>query len=236
MTDKKTIVVTGASRGLGLALVHRAVALGWNVVACSRGRPTDLPAGVNHVPLDLASESSVLAAAAEILTIAPSIDVVVNNAALNNNSAEVGGGQRQGSASTLPFEGMSTFFTVNATAPIVFAGKLLTALKASERGLVINVSSIRGSIAEISDEKIRYGYGASKAALNHLTRTLAFECKPSGIRVVAVHPGWMRTDLGGPSAPLDPSTIANALLALHATLPTETSGGFIDHEGRSLRW
>ena len=235
-THAKTIVVTGASRGLGLALVHQAKSLGWNVIACSRSGSTALPAGVPHVRLDMSSESSVESAAAEILELAPSIEVVVNNAALNNNSSEAGGGQRQGSAASLPFDGMAALFAVNAVAPVLLAGKLLPALRAGERGLVINVSSVRGSIAEISDEKIRYGYGASKAALNHMTRTLAFECKPSGIRVVAVHPGWMRTDLGGPTAPIDPAVTAQSLIELHTTLPPEASGAFIDHHGQPMRW
>jgi NAD(P)-dependent dehydrogenase (short-subunit alcohol dehydrogenase family) len=111
----------------------------------------------------------------------------------------------------------------------------LSLLREGEGPQILNISSTSGSLNEKSSGG-GYSYCSSKAALNMLSRTLAFDLKSDGIIVVALHPGWVSTDMGGSAAPMDPPESATAILDLAEDLTMRDTGGFYRRDGRRAPW
>jgi len=103
------------------------------------------------------------------------------------------------------------------------------------RGLIVNISTIMASVA-LTDEAGSYAYRSTKAGLNMVSKTLANELKPLGVSVVAIHPGWVRTDMGGPRAPLSPDESAAKVAAVIAKLSLGDSGKFLNYRGETMPW
>ena len=112
---------------------------------------------------------------------------------------------------------------------------LLPSLRRGDRKLVVNITSGLGSI-ERNTRGGYYGYRESKAALNMFTRTLAAELRPEGFTCVAVRPGWVRTDMGGPNAPLSPQESIRGMISVMGRLKPEASGRFLSHDGQEIPW
>jgi NAD(P)-dependent dehydrogenase (short-subunit alcohol dehydrogenase family) len=219
-----TLLVTGANRGLGLELVRQYAAAGWRVHAACR-RP-DRAAGLDRLRgeivlhrLDVTDAGQIAALRAAIG--GESLDLLVNNAGIRlrfgHNDVE---------------EWMTTL-RVNAVAPLQVTEQLLDRLQPG--GMVVNMSSRLGSIAE-NNASDSWAYRASKAALNMVTRSLAVELAARRIIVVSLTPGWVRTDMGGPSAPLSPPESVAALRQVIGRLTLADSGRFFNHEGKELPW
>jgi NAD(P)-dependent dehydrogenase (short-subunit alcohol dehydrogenase family) len=194
---RKTMVLTGASRGIGHATVKLFSEAGWRTITCSR-RPFDAgrspwDAGPrDHVQVDLGDHRAVSRAVEDIkarLAGAP-LHALVNNAGLSPKSIE---GGRLGSLAT-PVETWMNVFHVNFLAPILLARGLFEELKAG-LGAVVNVTSIVGSRVH---PFAGTAYATSKAALGCLTREMAHDFAPYGIRVNAIAPGEIRTDILSP--------------------------------------
>jgi NAD(P)-dependent dehydrogenase (short-subunit alcohol dehydrogenase family) len=193
---RRTLLLTGASRGIGHATVKRFSAAGWRVITCSRHAfPENCPwaAGPeDHIQVDLADPVSTDAAIAEIknrLTDG-TLDALVNNAAI---SPKAEGGKRLGSIETKR-EVWHHIFQVNFFAPIMLARGLVDELKAA-KGSVVNVTSIAGSRVH---PFAGAAYATSKAALASLTREMAHDFGPLGIRVNAIAPGEIDTSILSP--------------------------------------
>ncbi len=193
----KTLVLTGASRGIGHATVKLFSAAGWRVITCSR-QPFDRArcpwdAGKDdHVQIDLADHRAVPLAIADIkarLAGSP-LHALVNNAGISPKSAD--GGRL--TSLTTPVDAWMTVFHVNFLAPILLARGLFDELEAA-RGAVVNVTSIVGSRVH---PFAGTAYATSKAALASLTREMAYDFAPYGIRVNAIAPGEIRTDILSP--------------------------------------
>ncbi len=232
----RTSVVTGANRGLGLELARRLLDRGDHVVAACRipGRATALNAlagehpGLLHVlPLDVADARSRAAFAAElplVLGEAGGVDLLVNNAGVLHS------GERFGHLGEANLEHS---FRVNAMGPLLLAQALAPLL--ANGATVANLSSQLGSIAGCG----RFGtpsYNISKAAQNMATALLAHALADRGITVVALHPGWVQTEMGGEQATESVGESAAGLLEVIDGLVEGDSGRFLDWRGAALPW
>ena len=199
MTDtRKTLILTGASRGIGHATVKRFSTAGWRVITCSRHAfPEDCPwdAGPeDHIVVDLASSEDTHRAIAimgeKLKAHGGKLDALVNNAAI---SPKLSGGARMNSIETSEND-WKTVFQINFFAPIMLARGLIEELKTA-RGAVVNVTSIAGSKVH---PFAGAAYSTSKAALASLTREMAHDFGPLGVRVNAISPGEIETSILSP--------------------------------------
>jgi NAD(P)-dependent dehydrogenase (short-subunit alcohol dehydrogenase family) len=232
-------LVTGANRGIGLALT-RTLLNGGNIVIAACRRPENpgaltrlrnqYPDSLDVVKCDLAKETELIAVAAQALDRRKKLDVIVNNGAIM---------PEQGSESILEIDLnlFATAFDINVIGQVRVIRAFFPMLIRSDRPRVVNVSSGLGSISDREGYDY-YVYATSKAALNMLTRSIAFELGPKRITTVAVSPGWVRTDMGGETAPLSPDESARSLAATIAKLSPEQNGQFLSRDGRSgeYRW
>ena len=193
---RRTLLLTGASRGIGHATVKRFSAAGWRVITCSRHAfPENCPweAGPeDHIQVDLADDANTVEAIAEIKRRLDNgeLHALVNNAAI---SPKAGGGKRLGSLDTT-VEVWRQVFRVNFFAPIMLARGLMDELQKA-RGSVVNVTSIAGSRVH---PFAGAAYATSKAALAALTREMASDFGRQGIRVNAIAPGEIDTSILSP--------------------------------------
>lgn len=224
----KTILIIGASRGLGLGLARQFSSLGWQVIATVRdpGRADALKslAGVQVETLELDDADS-LDRLAQRLS-GPPLDVLYVNAG-------IAGPQNKPATAASQMEVGQLFFT-NAVAPLRLAERLLP-LVDQQRGVIVFMSSILGSV-ETGPGMGMDLYGASKAALNHLTRTFVAGLGETGLTVLSMHPGWVKTDMGGDQAPLDVETSTRGMA--EQVLRAIGQGGhrYLDYQGNPLPW
>lgn len=225
-----SLFVTGANRGLGLELARQYAGAGWRVHATCRD-PDAAPAlkalagdvRVHRLEVTAADE---VAALARALAGEP-IDLLVNNAGTAT--------QRGTSLGDIDYAEWERQMRINAMAPLRVAEALAANVAASQRRVMMFMSSRAGSIAD-NLAGGRYLYRSSKAALNAVVRSLAIDLIPKRVIVVAVHPGWAKTDMGGPAAPLETAAAVAALRTLVDRLEPHHSGRFLNYDGQELRW
>ena len=228
-----TVVITGANRGIGLALTTVYAQRGDTVFACCRtpGKAKELHAlakthSVTVVPLDVGDDKSV-AALAKQLGSTP-VDTLVNNAGIG------GGPPEEQTATSMNFAAWAETFNVNSLGPVRVMQALLPALKRSRSPKVMSVTSQMGAIS--LDMAFALGYSASKAALNKFMRLAATELKSQGIAVGVIHPGWVKTDMGGPGASITPSESAAGIAKVIDQLSLQNTGGFWKWNGTRHEW
>ena len=228
-------VVTGANRGIGLELVRQLLTRGDRVIAGCRKpgharKLTELagahPGHLHVLPLDLDKEKSIAGFAREAAMSGESIDVLVNAAGVLVN------GERFGELDSKSFD--ETFHT-NVVGPLLLTQALTPLLAPAANARVINLSSELGSLADTVHFHSP-SYAVSKAALNMVTRLLAAELHGHGIAVVSLHPGWVRTDMGGAAAPLSAAQSVTGMLRVIDALQMPASGRFLDHRGETIAW
>lgn len=229
----KHCLVTGANRGIGLEFVRQLLARGDRVIAACRhpGKATALntltgeyPGHLHVLPLDVANEKSRAELVRELPLVAGHLDLLINNAGVLHS------GERFGQLSAAHLEDS---FRTNASGPLLLTEALAPAL--SDGATVANLSSTLGSIASTS----RFGtpsYNISKAAQNMATVLLAHALRDRGIRVVALHPGWVQTDMGGDGAQIAATASVAGLLRVIDDLTLDDSGRFLDWQGQSQPW
>ncbi len=222
-------LITGASRGIGLEFTRRLLERGGEVIATIRdpdraGGLKDLHSSkLTLIRLDVADPSSISALTTEIRG---PIDLVINNAGISSESKTL---------ALLDVAELQKNFMVNAIAPMLVTRAVLANLRAGQRKTVIQISSILGSIAGNTGGS-SYGYRASKAALNQFNRSLAASLGPEGFTCVSMHPGWVRTDMGGPRADLSvEDSVAHMLRTVEALSPAQ-NGAFLNYDGTPLPW
>ncbi len=239
MERQKTLLLTGASRGIGHATVRKFNAEGWRVITCSRQPfPEKCPWGggrEDHVQVDLADPKSVIAAVDDIRgRIDGKLDALVNNAGI---SPKTEGGGRLNTLET-DLRTWGQVFHVNFFASIVLARGLREELVAA-KGSVVNVTSIAGNEVH---PFAGAAYSTSKAALKALTREMAHDFGPMGVRVNAIAPGEIETAILSPGTekltetiPLrrlgQPSEVANTIFFLCSENASYISGTEIEING-----
>ena len=228
-------LVTGANRGLGLAFVTQLLERGARVLACCRdpGQARVLEAlaaahGNNLAihALDVADPAAIAALPEAAAKHLQRIDLLVNNAGV------LVSGERFGDVMA---ESLAESFAVNATAPLLITQALAPLLALGNKPRVLCITSQLGSIAQANGFRT-ISYAMSKAALNMAVRRLATELGPRGIVVLAAHPGWVKTSMGGKNATLAPVDSAHALLDLIVRASTEDGGKFLAYDGAELPW
>ena len=229
------VLVTGANRGLGLEWVRQLAARGDTVFATCR-RPTKAdalnalasqhPNSVKVLAMDVADDESIAAALQKVAAQTDALDVLINNAGVLYENERI---------TNLHSEGLMRAFRINAVGPMMVAQHALPLLRRGERPVIFNTSTMLASLTLKSGSGY-CSYSASKAALNMLTRTLAAGLRGEGIIVVAVHPGWVRTDMGGPGAPLTPPQSVRGMAAFLDGLTMAHSGRFWTWEGKEHPW
>jgi NAD(P)-dependent dehydrogenase (short-subunit alcohol dehydrogenase family) len=222
-----TILITGAGRGLGLELARRFVDLGWETLGTVRdpAKGAAMPKGSQTFLCDSTDRSS-LARLARDLAGKP-IDVLFCNAGMF--------GKRKQSVGTVDYDTWAEVMRVNVFSPMACVEALVDNLAASARRQVVMMSSRMGSMGEnaAGGEVV---YRSSKAALNAVTKSLSIDLAPRGITVVAVHPGWVQTDMGGPAAALTPAESVAGLADVVLGLGPASNGGFLNHDGAPIAW
>jgi NAD(P)-dependent dehydrogenase (short-subunit alcohol dehydrogenase family) len=230
------VVVSGAGRGLGLEFTRQFLAAGDSVIACAR-RPDDSAelqalAEAHNDALTLArvdvTDGDLLAAAASLTgTRWDGVDVLVNNAGTY--------GSRDSSLESLDADELHRLIEVNTLGPLRSTRAFLRLLRRGDRPCIVNVTSLMGSIGDNTSGG-SWAYRISKAALNMATRNTAHELHSYGIIAVAMHPGWVRTDMGGESAPLGVREAVESMVSTIRRLDTGDSGMFVDRDGNRLPW
>ncbi|MCG8405292.1 MAG: SDR family oxidoreductase [Phycisphaerales bacterium] len=229
-----TYLITGANRGIGLEFAGQLAAKGISVIAGVRNPESAETLHGLNIPvetLDVANTVSVTAFA-ERLEGRP-VDVLINNAGISATHAD---DPREGRPlEQLKLDEMPRLFDVNSIGPVRVTQALLPNLRAGRRKVVVNISSNLGSITD-NTEAGWYAYRASKAALNMLNRSMAIELGAEGFTCVVIHPGWVRTDMGGPEAPLSTKESVTGMLNVIDQLTTKDNGCFLDYHGQTMPW
>lgn len=224
----RTILIVGASRGLGLGLARQFSSQGWQVIATvrdpARADALKALAGVRIEALELDDADSLERLAQRLA--GTQLDVLYVNAG-------IAGPQGKPATAASQMEVGQLFFT-NAVAPVRLAERLLPLVE-QKQGVIVFMSSILGSV-ETGPGMGMPLYGASKAALNHLTRSFVASLGESTLTVLSMHPGWVKTDMGGSEAPLDVETSARGMT--EQVLRAIGQGGhrYLDYQGNPLPW
>ncbi len=231
----ETYFITGANRGIGLGLTQVFLGQGDRVFAACRDphHASDLQelkkkygAALEIIPLEVTSDDSIQAAVRETAGKTGHLDGLLNNAGVSLESP--------GTLSIgVDLEKFRTVLEVNTLSPLNITRSFLPLLQKSKNPRVLNMSSNLGSISAKTGSGY-YAYSVSKAALNMLTRILAAEFQ--SIIIVAVHPGWVKTDMGGPGAPVTPLETSAHMVKMFKELTFNRSGLFLDNQGRELTW
>ncbi|HVY53516.1 MAG TPA: SDR family oxidoreductase [Gammaproteobacteria bacterium] len=235
----KTVLITGANRGLGLGLVKEFLQDGWRVYAACRhpDQAQELKqltnaydAQLNLLKLDVREEQDIHQLAKDFADI--SLDILINNAGVMVDPHDRSFSSQIGDVKAYY---LMESFKVNATGPLLLTQALLPSLIKSTNPIVVNMSSNLGSISHNHVGGV-YGYRASKAALNAISKNMAVELKEKNIAVVALHPGWVKTDMGGPAATLTLAESVKPMQQLISNISMKDSGKFLDYKGEELEW
>ena len=227
------LLISGANRGIGLELVRARLAQGDHVIACAR-LPEEADAlqalkdtasdRLVILPLDVADAPSVFDLGASLGD--RPIDVLVNNAGIIGPQAQA--------TLDMDFDGWVHTLAINTLGPLRVTQALLPNLRHGEKPRILIVSSQMGSMASHASDRL--AYRSSKAAVNKVAQALATDLKPMGIAVAAIHPGWVRTRMGGQGAPLDPAESAAGISVLIDRLDLSRTGQFLNVDGAPLAW
>ena len=235
----KTFLITGANRGIGLEMTRQAAMNGDRVIACARNikEASDLVAlkkqneAITLISLDVTAENSMKQIAADIKC---KIDILVCNAGVLNGYGGLEDGAHHGQAigEVLMTNIAGVFFTARSFLPHLVKKNSKSEKQSGTYGKIAVISSIMGSQKRAgSNAPI---YRASKAAATNLARSLAIELAPRNIAVGAYHPGWVRTDMGGPSANVSPQESAAGLLTRFDKLSITSTGIYESYRGEKL--
>jgi len=225
-----SVLIAGANRGLGLEFARQYAAAGWKVYATSRdlGRADELRklgGDVSVHQLEVSDKASLSALALALKTVP--LDLVIANAGVT--------GPRGMSPEMVDRESWIETFVVDTIGPVAVAGVFKPNLEKGRGKKLVALSSRLGSIAE-NDTGGLYVYRSAKAALNAAYRSLAIDWKPAGITVAVLSPGWVRTDMGGSHADLDPAESIAGMKRVIDGLGSEQSGRFFNWSGEEIAW
>ena len=232
--SSSTYFITGCNRGLGLEFVQQLLARGERVIATCRdiATATDLTAltlehsgQLSLVEMDVSDEASMREAVA--LLNDEAIDVFINNAGVY--------GPRDANFGNVDGPAMAEVLYTNAVAPVLLTQLLIDNVRKGSGKKLVYVSSKMGSIAD-NGRGGSYIYRSSKTALNSIVKSLALDLAPEGIAVATLHPGWVRTDMGGPNGLIDAPESVSGMLNVIDGLSVANTGQFFNYDGATIAW
>lgn len=229
----KTILITGTNRGLGLEFVKQYLEAGQKVIATARdpGKASELQALRERYPQQLSLHALDVISADSRKRFANAIGDQPVHLLINNAGVHGGWGQ----LGKLDEDAWLKCLHINSIAPIKMVEILRANLVNAEQATVAILSSKMGSIADNTSGG-SYIYRSSKAALNAAAKSLAVDLQGEKIKVVILHPGWVRTDMGGPNGLIDPPTSIGGMRRVLANLTWEQCGSFIAYDGTVIPW
>jgi NAD(P)-dependent dehydrogenase (short-subunit alcohol dehydrogenase family) len=232
--SSSTYFITGCNRGLGLEFVQQLLARGERVIATCRdiATATDLTAltlehsgQLSLVEMDVSDEASMREAVA--LLNDEAIDVFINNAGVY--------GPRDANFGNVDGPAMAEVLYTNAVAPVLLTQLLIDNVRKGSGKKLVYVSSKMGSIAD-NGRGGSYIYRSSKTALNSVVKSLALDLAPEGIATATLHPGWVRTDMGGPNGLIDAPESVSGMLNVIDGLSVANTGQFFSYDGSTIAW
>jgi NAD(P)-dependent dehydrogenase (short-subunit alcohol dehydrogenase family) len=231
----KRVLITGANRGIGLELTNQCAARGDQVFAGCRNpdRAEGLreltkkyPGKVIIFPIEVTDQASISEAESMVASLVEALDILINNAGINMGDEALFEVHPDTLLKTLQ---------VNAVGPVMVVQYFRDLLVNGDDPKIVNISSESGSISKMTWFR-GYGYYGSKAAENMYTRALAFDPETGGITIIAMHPGWVRTDMGGPDAHLSPTESSEGILKITDGLTPDDNGKFYTWDGYEFPW
>ena len=226
-------LITGANRGIGLEYVRQLLKMGEQVFATCRN-PAEAhelqllqkahPNKVHIIKLDVRKDEELESAVDQVAQMTDSLDLLINNAGVYPKGESLG---------TLNSQQMIETFQNNTVAPVIVV-QAFQELLSKAQGKVINISSRMGSLTQAGSGS--HSYRASKAALNMYSRLLASDFRSSGVIVIAMHPGWVKTDMGGQGAHLRVEASVAGQLKVIKGLKIQDSGLFLGEDGTQVEW
>ena len=233
------IVITGANRGLGLEFTQQYLAEDWHVIACCRSASAELLALQRSYPL-LRIEQFVLTDIAQLIAFSErlggqSVDVLLNNAGTMGRGSFADERLEPFRFGVADAQEWAEIFHLNVFVPMKLAELLVENVAASEQRKIVTLTSMLGSVA-LNTVGGLYAYRASKAAVNAMMRSMAIDLGKRGILAAPIHPGWVRTALGGQAAPLDAPEAVSGVRRVIAGMTPETAGSFLAYDGSTLPW
>lgn len=230
-----TVLITGANRGIGKEFCRQYAAQGWRVLACSRypeksdalnKLADENPELITVHALDVADHVEI-DRLGQILA-DESIDLLINNAGIYPESDKCGFGHAD-------YAEWIQAFRINTMAPLKMAETFAAHLARGRQKTIVTITSKMGSIADNSGGG-SYLYRSSKAAVNMVVKSLAIDLKPVGIIAVVFHPGWVKTDMGGPNAMISPEQSVSGIRKVINGLVPADSGKFFGYDGQAIPW
>jgi len=242
MLSAASVFITGCSRGLGLEMVKQLVKRPEppRLIFASCRSPETAGSlqelsyqhdNIKIIKFDVDETESYGEAREIVLAENGGLNILINNAGIAPKSTRI---------NLVTAEHMTRTLHTNLVAPVMLAQAMLPLLAQSGKerpSLIVNMSSILGSIAENTKQGGLYPYRSSKAGLNAVTRSLSVDLKHQNISAVSIHPGWVKTDMGGSNAPLSPAQSVRGVLEFIDTFdPAEHNGNFYNNLGDPVPW
>ncbi len=227
-----TVLITGANRGIGLEFTRQYLARGETVLAtCRDPKHADAlnqlakdHSALSVLTLDVSSSDSLSSFPSQLAE--TPIDIFINNAGIYGPRSSFG---------DLEEAAWAEVFKVNSSAPLILTQLVIDNLRAANTRKMVFLTSKMGSIAD-NQGGGSYIYRSSKAALNAAVKSLAIDLSAEGFLVGLLHPGWVRTDMGGPNGLIDVETSVTGLTSVIDNLSAENSGGFFNYDGNIIPW
>ena len=228
-----TVLITGANRGLGLEFVTRYLERGDKVIATCRSIPSATAlqklaaanAGLQLLELDVSSPDSHVAFVSQLK--GEAVDVFINNAGVY--------GPRNSGFGQVTAEDWLGVLMVNSVAPLLLTQHLIDNLRKGKDKKLVYITSKMGSVDDNTGGG-SYVYRSSKSALNQVVRSLSVDLAKEGFVAAVLHPGWVKTDMGGPNALIDTRTSIKGMMAVIDSLDSGASGRFFNYDGKEIPW
>ena len=226
-----TVLITGANRGLGYEFVKQYSENGFEVLACCRNKNNakeleELAENSNKIKvykLDVGNVKAIKSLSQRLKN--EKVDVLINNAGIYRSST----------VGNINYDEWIESFKVNTIAPYQIVENFLNQIMNSDLKKVVSITSKMGSIDDNTSGG-SYIYRSSKTALNSMMRCLTHDLKNQGVATLTLHPGWVRTDMGGPGGWIDSFESVQGMIKQIDKLTIDDSGNYLDYAGKSINW
>jgi NAD(P)-dependent dehydrogenase (short-subunit alcohol dehydrogenase family) len=229
-----SILITGANRGLGLEFCRQYGEQGWRVFACCREPETATALqtlakqweNLTVHTLEISDFQQIDQLAAQLAS--EPLDVLLNNAGVYGDKKDHGFG-------ALDYADWQKTLYINTIAPVKLAEAFLPQLLKTPHPKIVAISSLMGSITD-NGSGGNILYRSSKAGLNAAMKSLSIDLRPQNVAVLILHPGWVKTDMGGDNAPTSPEESITGMRSVISEFTLQQTGSFINYKGKLLPW